>query len=400
MSQQSVEERSSDGPRKAGRTRSCGDSEYCARILRPDMKTLLHRQASLPPFMSRRVPQRTRADLPLSPMSAYSFTSLSGSSNTQEQPSPRTPEFGQSPSTIIARPNETPITAFLSQFYDADSSPHGAHLRQSAREARGLEFYGDIQTEGKSMEQLPTAECKILRIPDVPSPVLPEDPSIVDPFSRDLERNPTHPPLPDARKARRFAGEFVCAGLQPIPQPGEQADKPDISQSSAASHTLVVASTEGKLSPVGHDPSALSSGLPFPHQGISRPGPLSESETKAVQEFLKQWGSRQRPLRDRKHREDAPPPPTCRGNASQGPMQHRDASSDEFSWEAKDSEDEDSSGHEHTTRCSTLLHEASLMFPTSCVWKLLIITFPLHSARWFDVLRVTQSRRRPVHRKP
>ncbi|KAF9241637.1 hypothetical protein BU15DRAFT_73365 [Melanogaster broomeanus] len=245
--------------------------------------------------------------LPLSPVCPDSW---SGSSNTGDRPSPQTPEFGPPVVATIVRSNESPITSFLSQFYNAEPGP---------------------ATEERTM---PTQDHVIAEIPYVPLQVVPED--VEPPPSNVDDEIEHHPPLPDVRKARRF-GLCLCfrrvvGGIFEL----------DISFSST---TL---STSSSTRPLAFE-------FPCPPPISRNIGPLSERETKKVQEFLREWGERES---RRVRSEDSSS--QC-DNLPRVPS--GDRASDEFSWEARDSDSDsgDVNGLGDATRCSVLIHEVSLM---------------------------------------
>ncbi|KIJ67835.1 hypothetical protein HYDPIDRAFT_25302 [Hydnomerulius pinastri MD-312] len=366
MSQGRVEARS---PNSNRRSRSCGaTTRTCVMKDFP-----LQRQTSIPPpdksqlsSDDSHVPswgRRPSSDFPISPVSAYSCTeSWSGSSNTQEQPSPRTPEFGPLPATTIVRPYETPITAFLSQFYDTNSSPNGVYSRLSVgEEAERLGFF-DHRKEEKIRLMQQTADLELSQMLDVRSPVRADDHSTIRTSPTNVKnKTALHPPLPDTRKARRFARNFVGEGLsQPSPSRGS-AQRPDLSRSLESSQTSATSEEHDmslSLASISAPSSTRPLALKFPSPPpISRTiGLLSETETKKVQEFLRDWCERE----NRRDRPDDSSPP-IRDSAPEVPAGCKARESDEFSWEAKDSDSEHANSPGDTTRCSALIHEVSLM---------------------------------------
>ncbi|KIK97746.1 hypothetical protein PAXRUDRAFT_9998 [Paxillus rubicundulus Ve08.2h10] len=328
-------------------------------------------------FLQDSMPRPEKRSLPLadgfslSPVSAYSRTgSWSGSSNTEEQQSPLTPEFVLPAAATVVRSNETPITAFLSQFYDAEPSPDAAQLRFSAPEdLHRLDLFKNRNEDIAMLVQLPVYSPKgtldhiVAEIPDGLVQVLPEDHLLVEtaPAIGEHEIEP-HPPLPDVRKARRFACDFVSAGWSQGPLSVRSDQDPALPRPPTGVQETSVASQELDVSLASANLSASSSTVPLAFEFPSPPpmsrniGLLSETETKKVQEFLRGWSER-----EGRRGSAAAGPMLHHDNAPQVPPKSGDRASDEFSWNPGHPDCDVDDGLGDATRCSALIHEVSLM---------------------------------------
>ncbi|KIJ18665.1 hypothetical protein PAXINDRAFT_97429 [Paxillus involutus ATCC 200175] len=251
-------------------------SRSCEAPGRPSVVDFL--QGSMPPPEKRSLPP---ADgFSLSPVSAYSCTgSWSGSSNTEEQRSPLTPEFGPPAVATVVRSNETPITAFLSQFYDAEPSPDAAQLRLSVTEdLHKLDFFKNRKEDVTMLMQLPVYPPEgaldhiIAEIPDGPLQVLPED-DLLDEAALAVAEHEIepHPPLPDVRRARRFACDFISAGWSQRPSSVRSDRDPAIPQPTGIQETLI-ASQDLDASLALANLSASSSTVPLAKGDEEGPG--------------------------------------------------------------------------------------------------------------------------------
>lgn len=254
--------------------------------------------------------------------------SWSGSSNTQES-SPVTPEIPYS--LGITLPDETPITSFLSQFYDPDvdlNSDSGSD--RLARLSRGkLDFFGD--RDGKMMRNKKLPELPVSYVADNANPSLPHQVNLPkNPISMPSTATGCAPSPVDVRKSRRFCRDFGGPSLLRLDHIHDEFPA-DL----------------GKDLPVTHSSPSLT--FPLKHDILLPPSRsevrkhFSEEETATVREFLRMWGSnnkvkvsRSKPALD----EDEAP-----------------GGNDDHSWEAADSED----GVEGSTPCDMLLHEVSKM---------------------------------------
>ncbi|KAH7926701.1 hypothetical protein BV22DRAFT_1127942 [Leucogyrophana mollusca] len=309
-----------------------------------------------------------RAGLALSPISSYSHTSWSGSTNTPEQLSPRTPEFTIPPTTHVACANETPITAFLTHFYDADpSATYDAGLnRFSAAEEAHSGLCGNIidgrQLWSKQLPNLPTENR--LEESDTPTPVTAARTTCSNPERRTAEGQllsgfsvgaHRHPSLPEIRKTRRFARDFG------VPLGGR------LSQSEMHLPSVDALAPSGTIEEVGdalidgpEELSAFPLNLQFPRPPSIGPDVanlFTEEETMAVKEFLRVWGSQTRggppttPAR-------VPLPPVLMARRGLEVVEDSEGQdSDEYSLEAEDDEAE----AELSMRCSALLDQVSMM---------------------------------------
>ncbi|KAG1760499.1 hypothetical protein EDD22DRAFT_954874 [Suillus occidentalis] len=249
----------------------------------------------------------------LSPTSTYSTLSWSGSSHTQEQLSPLTPELFYSPSTTIESPEVTPITAFLSEFYEPDSkSGSGTHtvVRLSRGDPQRLDLFGE-------------RDGKVSCVDEEASLPLPNDIHLTGTAtSISLTAESCAPPKHgsghtlDVRKSRRFCRDF-----------GEPVRFKDSICDEFPTPQL----------PPNHD-------LPLPPSRSEVCNLFSEDETTAVREFLRVWGSNKR-VRES-------PSKLRMGEEAPGIQ-----SDDDYSWEAAEVED----GVGDFASCSMLLHEVSQM---------------------------------------
>jgi hypothetical protein len=256
--------------------------------------------------------------------------SWSGSSNTQES-SPVTPEIPYSPGITLS--DETPITSFLSQFYDPDvdlNSDNGANrlVRISGGDVTRLDFFGERDGKGMRNKRLPELPSCVAdnANPSLPDQVnLPKNPISIPPTATDCAPSPA-----DVRKSRRFCRDFGGPSRSRLNHIHDEFP-----------------TNLAKDLPVTHSSPSLT----FPHKCDLLPPPsrsevckhFSEEETATVREFLRMWGSnnmvkvsRSKPALD----EDE----ALGGNG-------------DYSWEAADSED----GVEDSTPCDILLHEVSKM---------------------------------------
>lgn len=275
----------------------------------------------------------------LSPTSTYSTSSWSGSSHTQEPLSPVTPELFYSPSATIATTEVTPITAFLSEFYEPDSkSGSGTHLldRLSRGGPQRLDLFGE--RDGKGMRNTALTKSPVSCVADGASPPLPDEIHLTEiPTPISLSAASCAPSMHGSgrtvgvRKSRRFGRDF-----------GEPAQSRD---------------------PIYDEfPTYLAKDLPVTHLSSSPPSPLShdllpspsraevcnlfsEDETTAVREFLRVWGSNKRVKKS---------PSKLQMGEDEAPGAQSD---DDYSWEAAEVED----GVGDSTACSMLLHEVSQM---------------------------------------
>ncbi|KAG1891586.1 uncharacterized protein F5891DRAFT_304031 [Suillus fuscotomentosus] len=274
----------------------------------------------------------------LSPTSTYSTLSWSGSSRTQERLSPITPELFYSPSTTIASPEVTPITAFLSEFYEPDSKS-GSGTRTLVHLSRGdprrLDLFGERDRNG--MKNAILTESPVSYLADGANPPLPDDIHLIE--------TPTPIPLSaascahgqgsghevDVRKSRRFCRDFG----EPVPS------KDPIYDEFPTHLAKDLPTTPLSSSP----PSPLSHDLLPPPSRSEVCNLFSEDETTAVREFLRIWGSNKRVKKSSSKLqviEDEAP-------GTQG--------DDDYSWEAAEVEDDVGD----SASCSMLLHEVSEM---------------------------------------
>ncbi|KAG2342958.1 hypothetical protein BDR05DRAFT_948681 [Suillus weaverae] len=273
----------------------------------------------------------------LSPTSTYSTLSWSGSSHTQEQLSPITPELFYSPSTTIASPEVTPITAFLSEFYESDSkSGRGAHtlVRLSQGDPQRLNLFGERDGKGMRHKLLPESPGGC--VADETSPPLPDEihlTEILTPIS--LTAASCAPSkhgsgnMLGVRKSRRFCRDFG----EPV-----RSKNYDEFPIYLAKDLPVTRLSSSPPSPLSHDL------LPPPsHSEVYNL--FSEDETTAVREFLRVWGSNKR----------------VKESSSKLKMDEDEVSGiqsdDDYSWEAAEVED----GVGDPASCSILLHEVSQM---------------------------------------
>ncbi|KAF9227303.1 hypothetical protein BS17DRAFT_458461 [Gyrodon lividus] len=358
MSQGDVENQSSHSPR----------SRSCEARGRPSVMHFLH-GSIIPPPEERSLPPTDAFSL--SPVSAHSCTeSWSGSSSTGEQRSPLTPEFGPPAVPTVVRTNDTPITAFLSQFYDAEPSSDIVQSKLSVGEDVHTLKFSENRKEEMSLMQLPIFPPERIpdyitaEMPDTPFQVSPEDDLLVEPAPVVVEHEiEPHPPLPDVRRARRFACDFLSAGWSERPPSAGLDQRPALPRPTGVKETSAI-SQELNVSLSLANLSASSSTMPLAFEFPCPPpinrniGLLSERETKKVQEFLREWGEREG---RRWGAEDSPTLHLHHDNAPQIPFRSGDRTSDEFSWEARDSDSDDINGFGGATRCSALIHEVSLM---------------------------------------
>jgi len=270
-----------------------------------------------------------------------STLSWSMSSHTQETPSPITPELSYSPSPTIASPEVTPITAFLSEFYEPDSeSGSGTHTlaHLSRGDLQRLDLLGE--RDGKGMESSTLTESPLSCVADEASPPLPDDIHLTDtPTPISLTTASCVPSkhgsghMLDVRKSRRFGRDFG----EPVRSKDTIYDEFPIY---LAKDLPVTRLSSSPPSPLSHDLLPPS----------SRPevcNLFSEDETTAVREFLRVWGSNRR----------------VKESSSKLQMGEDEASGtqsdDDYSWEAAEVEDGD--GVEDSASCSMLLHEVSQM---------------------------------------
>lgn len=260
----------------------------------------------------------------LSPTSTYSTLSWSGSTHTQEQLSPLTPELFYSPSTTIESPEVTPITAFLSEFYEPDSkSGSGTHtvVRLSRGDPQRLDLFGE--RDGKGMRNRMLPESPVSCVAEEASPPLPNEIHLTGTAtSISLTAESCAPPKHglghtlDVRKSRRFCRDF-----------GEPVRSKDPIYDEFPTPQF----------PLSHD-------LPLPPSRSEVCNLFSEDETTAVREFLRVWGSNKRVKES--------PSKLRMGEEAPGIQ-----SDDDYSWEAAEVED----GVGDLASCSMLLHEVSQM---------------------------------------
>ncbi|KIK47139.1 hypothetical protein CY34DRAFT_9172 [Suillus luteus UH-Slu-Lm8-n1] len=259
----------------------------------------------------------------LSPTSTYSMLSWSGSSHTQEQLSPLTPELFYSPSTTIESPEVTPITAFLSEFYEPDSkSGSGTHtvVRLSRGDPQRLDLFGE--RDGKGMRNRMLTEPSVSCVAEE-GPPLPNDTHLTGiATSISFTAGSCAPPKHglghtlDVRKSRRFCRDF-----------GEPVQSKDPIYDEIPTPQI----------PPSRD-------LPLPPSRSESCNLFSEDETTAVREFLRVWGSNKRAKES--------PSKLRMGEEAPGIQ-----SDDDYSWEAAEVED----GVGDFASCSMLLHEVSQM---------------------------------------
>ncbi|KAG1890305.1 hypothetical protein F4604DRAFT_657986 [Suillus subluteus] len=276
----------------------------------------------------------------LSPTSTYSTLSWSGSSHTQEPLSPITPELFYSPSPTITSPEVTPITAFLSEFYEPDSkSGSGTHtlVRLSRDDSQRLDLFGE--KDGKGMRNTMLTESPVSCVADEASPPLPDEIHLTEtPTPISLSAASCAPSkhgsghTPDVRKSRRFGRDFG--------EPGRSKDLIyDEFPTYLAKDLPVTRLSSSPPSPLSHDL------LPPPSRSEVC-NLFSEDETTAVREFLRVWGSNKRVKES---------PSKLQMDEDEAPGAQSD---DDYSWEAAE-EAEDGVGD--SASCSMLLHEVSQM---------------------------------------
>ncbi|KAG1816045.1 uncharacterized protein BJ212DRAFT_1481123 [Suillus subaureus] len=275
----------------------------------------------------------------LSPTSTYSTLSWSGSSHTQEPSSPITPELFYSPSTTITSPEVTPITAFLSEFYEPDSkSGGGTHtlVRLSRDDPRRLDLFGE--RDGKGMRNTMLTESPVSCAADESSPPLPDEMHLIEtPTPISLTAASCAPSnhgsghTLEVRKSRRFGRDF-----------GEPVRSKDLIYDEFPTYLAKdLPVTRLSSSP----PSPLSHDLLPPPSRSEVCNLFSEDETTAVREFLRVWGSNKRVKES---------PSILQMGEDEAPGTQSD---DDYSWEAAEVED----GVGDSASCSMLLHEVSQM---------------------------------------
>lgn len=274
----------------------------------------------------------------LSPTSTYSTLSWSESSHTQDL-SPITPELFYSPSTTIESPEVTPITAFLSEFYEPDSKlGSGTHtvVRVSRGDPQRLNLFGERDEKGMRDTMLTGSPVSCVAIEA--SPLLPDEIHLTGASTPTSLTTESYTPSKhgsghtlDTRKSRRFCRDFGEPVLSKDPIYDEFPTY-------LAKDLPVTRLSSSPPSPLSHDL------LPPPSRSEIC-NLFSEDETTAVREFLRVWGSNKRvkesPSKLRMGQDEVPGIP----------------SDDDYSWEATDLED----GVEDPASCSMLLHEVSQM---------------------------------------
>ncbi|KAG1751605.1 uncharacterized protein EDB91DRAFT_1078348 [Suillus paluster] len=287
---------------------------------------------------SRLSDQPVSSTLTLSPASTSSALSWSESFNTQGQLSPVTPELSYSPATTIASPEVTPITAFLSEFYEPDSkSGSGAHtlVCLSRSSPQRLDLFGERDRMGMRNKKLPEipASCVVGKT----SPPLPDEIHLTESLPSmsstrvSSEHGSEYTPL-DVPKSRRFCRNF-----------GEPFRPNDLIHDEFPTYLT-------KDLPVTHSsslpPSPLDHDILPPRSRSEVCNLLSEDETTAVREFLRVWGSNNRVK-------------VSRSKSQMGEDEALGAhSDDDYSWEAAEVED---GFADLTPSCSILLQEVSQM---------------------------------------
>ncbi|KAG1752995.1 hypothetical protein EDB19DRAFT_979933 [Suillus lakei] len=276
----------------------------------------------------------------LSPTSTYSTLSWSGSSNTQEQLLPITPELFYSPSTTVASPEVTPITAFLSEFYEPNSKtgsdPHTLD-RLSRGDPQRLDLFEE--RDGKDMRNKMFSEFPGSYVADETSLPLPDEIHLTEiPTPMTLTAESCAPSehgsghtLFDIRKSRRFCRDFA----EPVRSKDPIYDE---FPTYLAKDLPVTRLSSSPPSPLSHDL------LPPPSRSEVC-NLFSEDETTAVREFLRVWGSNNRMKES---------PPKLHMGDDEAPGTQSD---DDYSWEAAEVEE----GVGDPTSCSMLLHEVSQM---------------------------------------
>ncbi|KAH7916513.1 hypothetical protein BJ138DRAFT_1108615 [Hygrophoropsis aurantiaca] len=296
--------------------------------------------------------------LPLSPISTYSHTSWSGSSNTPDRLSPITPEFNMSPTASIACANDTPVTTFLTHFYDVDSKiaydPRLTHL--SAIEDLGPN-YDTRELWNKRLPSLPGESIgegdksfKTIGPPVHDSECSPEEMQLCPALTRKIDSlSPFSEIRTTPRATRRFGRDFgVSIDGQLLPsgrllQYIDPPESPRVIEETIESITALTASNE--LSALNKFPRPPS----IARESVNL---LTEEETSAVKEFLRVWGS---------HARGGPPTTSEQVSAPPALVTIRDVDardSDEYSWEAAEDEEGEA---DLSMRCSTLLDQVSMM---------------------------------------
>lgn len=207
----------------------------------------------------------------------------------------------------------TPITAFLSEFYEPDlKSGSGTHtlIHFSQGDPQRLDLFGERDRKGTINALL--ADYPVRRVADDPS------------------RHDSGHTL-DARKSRRFGRDFgeLVQSKDPIY---------DEFPTYIAKDLPVTCLSSSPPSPLSHDLLP-----PPPRSEVCNL--FSEYETTAVREFLRVWGSNKRVKE-------------CPSNLQMGEDEAPGTQNDDdYSWEAADVED----GVGDSASCSMLLHEVSQM---------------------------------------
>lgn len=210
-------------------------------------------------------------------------------------------------------PEVTPITAFLSEFYEPDlKSGSGTHtlIHFSQGDPQRLDLFGE--RDGKGMINALLTDSPAIRVADKPS-----------------GHGSGH--TLDVRKFRRFGRDFG----EPV-----QSKDPiyDEFPTYLAEDLLVTHLSSSPASPLSHDL------LPPPSRSEVC-NLFSEDETTAVRDFLRVWGSNKRVKK-------------CPSNLHMGEDEIPGTQSDDdYSWEAVEVED----GIGDSASCSMLLHEVSQM---------------------------------------
>lgn len=259
--------------------------------------------------------------------------SWSGSSNTQEQSSPVTPEFLCSLGTLESPANETPISSFLSEFYDSDADPDANKLVHLSRgNVRQLDERIEKMMRNKRLPELPVGCLADHISPSLPNEViLTETPTPMPSTAAGCapsEHSSLHTPA-DIWKSRRFCRNF-----------GESAQSNGLNLIHNTFPTDLVKDLRVTHSPSSTFPLKHDLLPPPSHSEVSRL--FSEKETATVREFLRMWGSNNRVKESR----------------SKSALGEDGASGgdDDYSWEAAETED-----GVDPRPCSMLLHEVSKM---------------------------------------
>jgi hypothetical protein len=267
--------------------------------------------------------------------------SWSGSSNTQEQSLPVTPELSYSPVTTLASPDEMHTTVFLSKFRDSDADPFSdisrAHrlVRLEGGDARQLYPFGDRDGNMKRNK----------RLPDLPVGCMADNAS---PDEENLKESPT--PMPSTMSGRAPSGHgfsHTSAGVWKSRRFCRDSGDPSRSTDFDPIHDESPIDL-AKDPPVTHSPSPLT--FPLKHDMLPPPSCsevsklFSEEETATVREFLRLWGSNNRvkASRSKVKLDEDEAPGGCDGD---------------YSWEAVETED----SVWDRTPCSILLDEVSKM---------------------------------------